>query len=361
MKVLHLIDSGGLYGAEQMLLALSEEQIKQGLQPIILSCGLPNEADKALEVEAEKRNIPVIKWRMKAGLNFKGAWKIIKLAKKEQVDILHSHGYKFNILFAIFPRFVQKKPFLTTVHGYVHAPKYSASWVYQILDKISLRQMHRVVFVSQQTQKSFLSLKNFNIISNGISITTKSKVELNKRFNGPSIKLLAVGRLAIEKGFEFILRAIHDANIAEKNISVDIMGTGSELINLQNMVQKFNLSNNVNFLGFIDEPSRYFHEYDALIMPSLTEGLPITLLEALREKLPVLATNVGEIPFILEEHCPLINVDEDLPSLYKNICEFERFYYTNGKQVQLALYNRFIKEYTSKNMASKYKAVYESM
>jgi len=361
MKILHLIDSGGLYGAEQMLLALTQEQIKQGLEPIILSCGLPDEADKAIEIEAEKRNVPVIKWRMKAGLNFKGAWQIIKFAKKEQVDIFHSHGYKFNILFAIFPRFIQKKPFLTTVHGYVHAPKYSASWVYQILDKICLRRMNRIVFVSQQTQKSFLSLKNFNIISNGISTVTHSKVELNKRFNGDSIKLLAVGRLAIEKGFEFILQAIYDANVAGKKISLDIMGTGSELVNLQNMVQTLKLSSKVTFLGFIEEPSRYFYEYDALIMPSLTEGLPITLLEALREKLPVLASNVGEIPFILEEHCPLINVDKDLPSLYKNICEFERFYQTNGKQAQLALYDKFKKEYSSTNMASKYKAVYESM
>ncbi|MFT5249009.1 MAG: glycosyltransferase involved in cell wall biosynthesis [bacterium] len=361
MKILHLIDSGGLYGAEQMLLALTEEQIKQGLQPVILSCGLPDEADKALEIEAEKRNIPVIKWRMKSGLNFKGAWEIIKRAQKEQVDIFHSHGYKFNILFAIFPRFVQKKPFLTTVHGYVHAPKYSASWVYQILDKICLKQMHRVVFVSQQTQKSFLSLKNFNVISNGISTTIQSKIELNERFDGHSIKLLAVGRLAVEKGFEFILQAIYDANMAGKKISVDIMGTGNELDNLQKMVQTLKLNSNVKFLGFIEEPSRYFYAYDALIMPSLTEGLPITLLEALREKLPVLASNVGEIPFVLEEHCPLINVDEDLPFLYKNICEFECFYNTSGEQAQLALYDKFRNEYSSKNMASKYKAVYENM
>ena len=49
MKVAHLIDSGGLYGAEQVLLTLCKEQHLQGLQPIIVSCGLPNEPEKAIE------------------------------------------------------------------------------------------------------------------------------------------------------------------------------------------------------------------------------------------------------------------------------------------------------------------------
>jgi len=361
MKILHLIDSGGLYGAEQMLLALTEEQIKQGLQPIILSCGLPNEVDKALEIEAKKRNIPVIKWRMKAGLNFKGAWQILKLAKKEQIDILHSHGYKFNILFAIFPKFIRKIPFITTVHGYVHAKTLSANGVYQFLDKLSLKKMNRVIFVSKKTQKDFVSLKKYNIILNGICNIPMTKNLQTKRFDGDTVKILAIGRLAVEKGFDYLLKAVSEANKAGKKITVDIMGTGKEKEKLLHLVKELNINEEVNFLGFIENPSQYFNSYDLLLMPSLTEGLPITILEALREKLPVLASNVGEIPFVINGLYPLIDRDNDLNSLYRNICDFERFYISKGEEANLKLYNQFIEKYTAKNMANGYKKVYEKL
>lgn len=361
MKILHLIDSGGLYGAEQMLLALTEEQIKQGLQPFILSCGLPNEADKPLEVEAVKRNIPIIKWRMKSGLNFKGAWKILKYAKQEKVNILHSHGYKFNILFAAIPRFLRNIPLITTVHGYVHAKRFSANWVYQFLDKLSLQRMNRIIFVSQKTQKDFVSLNNYNIIFNGICNIPMTKTTQIKRFDGGNIKILAIGRLAVEKGFNYLLKAVHEGNKAEKRITVDIMGTGREEENLLQLVNELDINETVSFLGFVENPSQYFSNYDVLLMPSLTEGLPITILEALREKLPILATNVGEIPFIIGEHYPLIDSKNDLDSLYKKICDFEHFYINQGEETSLQLHHKFNEKYTAENMANGYKNVYEKL
>lgn len=361
MKILHLIDSGGLYGAEQMLLALTEEQIKQGLQPIILSCGLPNETDKPLEIEAEKRNIPVIKWRMNSGLNFKGAWKILKYAQKEKVNILHSHGYKFNILFAVFPKFIRNIPFITTVHGYVHAKRFSANWIYQILDKLSLKIMSRVIFVSQKTQKDFVSLSKYNIILNGISNIPMTKTRQIKRFDGNKIKILAIGRLAVEKGFDYLIKAVAEGNKTHKKITVDIMGTGNEKEKLLRLVNELNAQDIVKFLGFVENPSQYFNEYDVLLMPSLTEGLPITILEALREKLPILATNVGEIPYIIGDHYPLIDSKKDLESLYKNIVDFERFYTEKGDKANLKLHHEFNEKYTAENMANRYQKVYEKL
>lgn len=64
MKVLHLIDSGGLYGAEKMLLALVKAQLDQGLEPMILSAGEPNIEEKPLEAEAKRLGLPIISWRM---------------------------------------------------------------------------------------------------------------------------------------------------------------------------------------------------------------------------------------------------------------------------------------------------------
>jgi len=71
VKVLHLIDSGGLYGAEKMLLGLVSEQLKLGLYPLILSAGAPGIEEKALEAEARRLGLPLKLWRMKPGFNLK--------------------------------------------------------------------------------------------------------------------------------------------------------------------------------------------------------------------------------------------------------------------------------------------------
>ena len=104
MHVMHIIDSGGMYGAEVMLLNLVEEQVRQGLKPVIASIGDKHTGEKPLEIEAHKRNFPVKTFRMHAGPNFIGAWEILNYAKSIDCDLLHSHGYKGNILFGLIPK-----------------------------------------------------------------------------------------------------------------------------------------------------------------------------------------------------------------------------------------------------------------
>lgn len=360
MKVLHLIDSGGLYGAEQMLLALAAEQIKQGLEPTILSCGEINEGTKALEHEVIKRGLPLITWRMKAGLNIKGSWRIAKLAKKENIAVIHSHGYKFNVLFALLPRILCRIPIVSTVHGYVVADRFSAMWLYQALDKFCLSKMHAVIFVSQETQKLFHKLKKSYVVQNGITTEPVSMQSVD-RFKSKKIKLLAIGRLAKEKGFEYLIKAVGVAKSNDRQFELDIMGTGPEEEYLNGLVLKKDLEKQVTFLQFIDNPSRYFDNYDLLVMPSLTEGLPITLLEAIRENLPVLATDVGEIPYVINSCYPMISKERELDNVYSAIITFEQFYHESGLKKVKELNDRFKNLYSASEMANQYKTVYQNL
>lgn len=110
MKILHLIDSGGLYGAERMLLTLVGEQVARGLSPLILSVGESAADDKPLEVEARRLGLPVKAWRMAPGFNLRESWSIIRWARREQYQLMHSHGYKFNVLMGIWPEAFEKFP-----------------------------------------------------------------------------------------------------------------------------------------------------------------------------------------------------------------------------------------------------------
>jgi glycosyltransferase involved in cell wall biosynthesis len=364
MKVLHLIDSGGLYGAEQMLLALAEEQIKQGLEPIILSCGLPNEPDKPLEIEAEKRGISVKRWRMKAGLNFKGAWRILQMAHTEHVDILHSHGYKFNILLAAFPKFIRKIPVVSTVHGYVKAKVFSKMWLYEIMDRLALKNINYVVAVSNAMAKyePFSSRNNngFKVIQNGISKTPIKVKNFNVREN-TLLNIMAVGRLSPEKGFDYLINALFELKTMNVNVHLTIFGDGGLKYSLEKLADSLGLSSQVVFAGFNSNIPARMHDFDLLVMPSLTEGIPITLLEALREKIAVCASNVGGIPEVLGEDSPYLIEPADVNSITKSLREFLLLSSDEIKQLILDNFYKFEDGFTSVKMQEKYTSVYFSL
>lgn len=148
MKILHIIDSGGLYGAEIMLLSLAEEQVGQGLEPIIASIGEPGIKEKPLEIEAKKRGLRVKRFRMRPGPNFLGAVEILRFARQEGCELLHSHGYKGNILFGLLPRCMRQIPLIGSLHGYTSTTGFNKMRVYEWLDSLSLRFLDQVVLVN---------------------------------------------------------------------------------------------------------------------------------------------------------------------------------------------------------------------
>ncbi len=314
IKVLHLIDSGGLYGAEMMLLTLVEEQVKLGLKPLILSAGILGIKEKPLESEAKKRGLPVKPVRMKAGVNPYKALQIIKFANKEGFDIMHSHGYKFNILIGMIPKFIRKIPLMTTLHGYTCASGFSKIRIYQTLERILLRYLDGVVYVSKQIKKNPI-LKGFSakkeaVILNGIDaskiisgVADDNAVSIQDFFpneQGDCIYIGAIGRLSQEKGFGLLIDAFSDLVISHPDLRLIIIGEGVLRSQLEHKISAYDLQNKIKLPGFINPVYRLMKGLDGLVMPSYTEGLPITLLEACILNLPIVASRVGSIEEVLQ-------------------------------------------------------------
>lgn len=214
IKVIHLIDSGGLYGAEKMLLSLVENQLKQGMEPVIISVGDLTTQEKLIEIEARTRKLPIVSWRMKSGFNIRQAFKIISWAKRNKFDIIHSHGYKFNILMAIFPRVIRRLPVVATLHGYVNAESGSKMYLYEWLDKRMLPRLDHICLVGEHMLElefiKNISKTKVSVIENGISLTYEEhgevfKVEEKFKLNERKINILFVGRLSQKKMFPLLL------------------------------------------------------------------------------------------------------------------------------------------------------------
>jgi glycosyltransferase involved in cell wall biosynthesis len=310
MKILHLIDSGGLYGAEKMLLALVAEQLKLGLQPMILSAGAPNVEEKAMETEARRLSLPMISWRMKPGFNPKDSMAIIRWAKAEGYELFHSHGYKFNVLIGLWPEFFRKIPLMATLHGYVKAPRFSKSWVYETLDRLALRQMSCVVLVAEAMKRDIpcsVAKSDFvKVIPNGLD--TVRLVQAGSEALGPELEsfigkhnplLLGVGRFSYEKGFDLLVAAFRPVKAQHPGAGLVVIGEGMQRQQLEQQVQDLGLTESIYMPGYYNNVPALMARSDLLCMPSRTEGLPITLLEAMAVGVPICASDVGEIRTVL--------------------------------------------------------------
>ena len=310
MRVLHLIDSGGLYGAEKMLLTLVSEQMAAGLLPTVLSAGETGIQNKPIEVEARRLGIPVIPWRMNPGFNLKAARDILRWAQSENYQILHSHGYKFNVLMGLWPESIRKIPLIATLHGYVRAKRFTKAWVYETIDRLILARLRRVVLVSEamkrQVPEKIARSSKTVVIPNGMSIGSIRESASSEpaeavfgflsRFD--SI-VLGVGRLSAEKGFVRLLDAFAVLRQSHELLGLIIIGEGKQRAALERQVSDLGLEDFVQLPGYVDEVPAVMKRSDVLCMPSLTEVLPITLLEAMAVGIPIVACDVGEIDKVL--------------------------------------------------------------
>jgi glycosyltransferase involved in cell wall biosynthesis len=380
MKVLHIIDSGGLYGAEIMLLNLVAEQVKLGLEPVIASIGATGIDEKPLEAEANRRNLAVRKFRMRSGPNLAGAIKVLNYARSGGFDLLHSHGYKGNILFGLIPPFLRKIPMVSTLHGYTNVGGFSRMGLYEWLDSMSLRFIDAVVLVNQ-AMRNHPNLKklrgiNFKIVNNGIPVTSETPEHPSSGLAIQSIDSLtkkiidfcsngfilgSIGRLSAEKGFRYLIEALSILRQRGVDAYLVIVGEGWERSALENQIETLGLSKHVLLSGYIPNASRLLRHFDIFLLPSLTEGLPITLLEAMQAGVPIVATSVGGIPEVLDYGAAGILVEPGNSISLTEKVMIVRSDAILKKIIVLKAKNRVRSVYSSSSMSKAYRKIYKNI
>ena len=301
MKILHLIDSGGMYGAEKVLLSLCSETVRLGHDICVLSAHSNNEGPKAVDSHLESLGIKVLSWPLRGPADFAGYRRIAEWCALERFDVLHAHGYRFDIVLALFGRSLDAAR-IATVHGYTTGPLLSKITVYNLADKIAHLFLTRIVCVSAATAAKLLRKgASVSVIRNGVDVDTVPMRPFDERPAGAPTRLIAIGRLSHEKAFDVLISALGHAALRDRLLTLDIYGDGPERERLELLVRN-NAFENVRLVGFRAEAASQISSYDLLVMPSLTEGMPVTLLEAMSAGVKIVATQVGGIPEMLSRY-----------------------------------------------------------
>jgi len=142
----------------------------------------------------------------------------------------------------------------------------------------------------------------YTVIENGIGgYVPRCTIEkrLMQFLQNKTTRLMAVGRLAVEKSFDTLIDALPKLIEKDQNTVLVIFGSGSEESFLRQKIIQLDLTEHVLLFGFVESLIGYFSHFDSFIMPSITEGTPIALLEAMQARIPCVVTNVGGMPNML--------------------------------------------------------------
>jgi len=367
-----------------MLINLTQDQVNIGIEPTICSIGEPDVLEKPLETEALKKGFKVKKFRMRAGPNIMGALKILKFAHEEHFDLLHTHGYKADILFGFIPKIVRKIPLVATLHGWTSTDRVTRIKIYKWLDLESLKYFDSVVLVNKAmlSDKKIRGKKGIrrSVVYNGIPLLNFNDhsysdsayiTESPKEKIVPETELVefckegfivgSIGRLSTEKGFEYLIEAIHILRQKSLKVRLVIIGEGDKRSDLLKVIGRLNISSDVLLPGYLSNACQYLPLFNVFVLSSLTEGLPITLLEAMQTRIPIVATNVGGIPEVLEDGKGGLLVEPKKPEAIAeailNIYNHPEF----SEQFVNFSYNEVITKYSSRTMALNYADVYRKV
>jgi glycosyltransferase involved in cell wall biosynthesis len=377
MRVLQLISSSGFFGADNMLIELARELRHTTFSPII---GVFNNLQSPhLEVaqEAEQRNIPAEIFPCKGRLDFRTILLIRRFLFKQKIHIIHTHGYKAN-LYALTACLGLKVGRISTCHNWLgDEPKMK---FYAGLDKSLLNRFDRVVAVSETVKQQILNHKiapnKVVYIYNGIDpdrFHHREKCDSIRREFGihKGCRVIGtVGRLSQEKGHMYLVNAADKILQECPKVVFLIVGDGPLKQNLEAKCSQLaeraytgigSSKGPFIFAGVRKDMSDIYASMDVFVLPSLTEGLPMALLEAMAAKKPVVATRVGAVPKVIEEgRSGLLVPPRDVNALAKAIIRFLKDP-QEARDLAEHGYERVRKDFSSQAMAKTYIEVYQDV
>jgi glycosyltransferase involved in cell wall biosynthesis len=367
LRILHLISSSGFLGAENVLLELSKETVKQGYWVTIGILENRNNLHRELADKAKEEGIKVQIFPCAGRFDSKTINSIKNFIDSDRPNILHSHNYKSNF-YAWRALSGRKTPWVTTNHGKRLGMKLS---VYNRLNILFMKKADKIVAVSQaladeMTKKGIPSTKIL-VIDNGIDLQRFTNLRenngLRKSFglNGNNKTIGTIGSLTEEKGHIYLLEAARQFIDKYPECRFLIVGDGGQRQFLEEKTSRLGLSGRVIFTGSRKEVPEILSMLDAFVLPSIKEGLPMALLEAMASRVPVIATKVGAIPNVIEDGISGMLIPPRDP---KAIVDAVNSLLSNGHSAQEMAqkgFERVRDNFSSKIMSEKYMAVYKEL
>ena len=365
IKIVYLINSLGSGGAQMMLFRLLERIDREKFQPVVVSL---LKVKGVLQDRIESLGVDVHVLEFKSGHDFKTFLKLHHLLKELSPQVLQTQLFAADILGRIMGRVLKIPVVITSIRNVY----YGSSGRY-LLFKLTENFASGTVFVSKAAAKRFTELKilpaaKAKVIYNGLNIEgfysglcEKNKREKRNTLDLPEkgFLLLSVGRLTRQKDYSNLFRALDLIQKENIDFYLVIAGSGPLKDELVEQAEVLGLAERIIFLGHSDSVPALLAASDAFVLSSSWEGLPGVVMEAMASELPVVATNVGGTPELVDDGktgylVQPADQDEMKEALVKVMAFSETERNNMGKAGRIKVQNQFNVE----RMVSEYEQVY---
>lgn len=235
--------------------------------------------------------------------------RLYQTIKRGNYDIVHTHSSKAGFLGRIAARLAQTPVIIHTPNAYIFTgmkPNISAKF-YALLERVAGLFADKIICVSESEKAEAIRFNvapasKLVVVKNAISPDFIPLLHLPLSRAKNKVILGAVGRLTNQKGFEYLIKAVPFVCRYYPHVEVWLIGDGELRQPLERLATALNVTAQIKFLGFRADVPQLVNEFDLVVIPSLYEGLPFWLLEAMLAAKPVVATDALGINDVLTAH-----------------------------------------------------------
>jgi len=367
IKVLHITFDMAIAGTEQVIRQLVENTDSKQFE-VAICCidGKIGELGQKLQAQG------VTFHTLKRGGGFDRALvaDLKRLVQEKHIDVLHCHQYT-PYIYGLFASLGTRAKVIFTEHGRFYPDTYK--WKRYLLNPLLSLFTFAITAISQATNNALVKYENFprwkiRTLYNGIR--ENNPIELKgflteaktlRQELGLGVDTLVFGtisRLDPIKNQDMMIRAFALTRTQYPGCHLLIVGDGPERAKLESLADELSMRQHITFTGFMVDPKPWFAVIDIFLLPSLSEGTSMTLLEAMAFAKPSIVTDVGGNPEIVAtEKTGLVTPTKDVNAFYHAMLRLaqNRGLATRlGEQAQL----RFREQFTVRAMADSYQHLY---
>ena len=295
LRIAQLIESGGPGGAEQVVVDLAIGLQESGARSVVF---LPRDGEGWLARQLTGTGIAVEYFELNTPVSPACARSLALAFEHHQIDVAHSHEFSM-ALYGAWASWLAGVHHVITMHG---SRYYAGRLQRRAAMRAAVGVSDAVVAVSRSladgiSRDLLVRRSRIQVIANGVRPANADGSHVRQQLGiGPDDRLIvAVGNLYPVKGHAYLIEAI--AELAERHprLHLAIAGRGHLECELLARARRRNISQRVHLLGLRSDVGAVLAAADVFALPSLSEGLPLALLEAMFAARPIVATEVGEV------------------------------------------------------------------
>src|SRR6266536_1882531 len=359
--IAHLIETNGPGGAERMLASMAAELQATGIRNVLIA---PAEGERWLQRELSGTGVQLESFRLERPISPASARWLAAVLRRHRVTLAHSHEFTM----AVYGSWAARQagvPHLFTMHG---GRYYAERLRRRIALRVAANLSGAVVAVSESLARHlsrdlWLRASRTITIPNGVRPAPALPSSLRRELALPADTLLvvAIGNLYPVKGHRFLLETLGLLRTTVPQLHVAIAGRGALEGPLRARAAELGVADRFHLLGLRADVGNVLAGANVVVLPSLSEGVPLALLEAMLAARPIIATAVGEGPTVLDQGragvlIPPGDATALADALRGLLADSQR-----GQQLSVAALTRATEHYTLARMMERYVALYASV